>query len=180
MRTAGALLLAIVIAACASREPERLAAHPSDGRVECDVPGGLVDVWELMAVGPGTSAVRAELTFEAARPHEKWQPLVWVMLAEVDVRNAVRVDLWKPNGWEVLAVTARRLEDRAFTWHGELGSGVAAGEAQVVTLDWSQPDRVEVRAGDAPPASVPIDFTVRHVFAGCSGSKARVRLLDLP
>jgi hypothetical protein len=180
MRIVSLLLVVTWISACARPEPPALAPEPSRGRVECDVPAGLIDMWELNPVVPGTSALHAELTFEAARPHERWRPLVWVMLAEANEKNSVRVDLWQPPGWDALAVTARRIEGGAFTWHGQLAGGVAAGEARVVSLDWSHADRVEVRAGDALPALVPIDFAVRHVFAGCSGVKARLRLLDLP
>jgi hypothetical protein len=133
-----------------------------------------------MTVGPGTSAVRAELIFDAARADERWRPVVWVMLAETDANDSVRVDLWEPKGWDDLAVTARRIEAGAFAWRGELEHGVGLGEARRVTLDWSQPDRVEVRVGDAEPVLVPIDFRVKLVVAGCSGVKGRVRRIDAP
>jgi hypothetical protein len=177
MRTVALLLALLSVVGCASPQPAARSEILSR-EVECDVADGLVEITDLIAVGSDLRSVRAELTLERSYPHERWRPLIWVMVAERDHTNSVRVDLWQPPGWEELAIAVRRIDGEEIAWNDALAEGLAPGEPHAVTLDWSDPDRVRV-TGDHAETLVPIEFEVRRVFAGCSGMKGRLRLPDL-
>lgn len=176
MRAAALLLALLFVSACASPRP-LARSEVIETALECDVAGGLVEMQELIAVGSDLRSVRAELTFERPHAHERWRPLIWLMVAERDEKDSVRIDLWQPAGWEDLAISARGIAAGEFVWHATLVEGAAAGEPHVVALDWSDSSRVEARAGGVAEL-VPIAFEPRRVFAGCSGMKGRLRLLD--
>jgi hypothetical protein len=54
-----------------------------------------------------------------------------------------------------------------------IGMTACASGTRTVSLDWSRPGQLEVRAGEKT-ASVPLHFQVARIRAGCSGADGRI------
>ena len=175
MRPAVRLLVLLGLSACASPPTAR---HSGSGSgVECSDPGGFVSLWQLALVPADLTGLRAELTLEVSHPHDKWRPLVFVMLDSGRAEDAVKVELREPPGSRGLELQVHVLEASENSWKTTrtelLESDVAKGETRAVSLDWSRPGQLEVRVGEKT-ASVPLHFQVVRIRAGCSGADGRI------
>ena len=169
-----AFVLAIVSStACAARQtPERPELGFGSG-IQCNAPGGFASAWEL-ADATDINDFRVGLTLDSPNVDEKWRPTVWVMLADGPKTDAVRVDLWQAQGSETLELRALRVRQGKFTWNTQLASGLPLGMTRDVAIDWSRVDEIVVRVGEDAPITVPIDFKVSRILAGCSSASGAI------
>ncbi len=171
MRRVVHLFLVVGTMSCATPP---VARHSGIGSgVECSIPGGFVTYWQLLPMAEDVTGLTAELTLESSHPHEKWRPLVFVMLDSGDESDSVQVRIWEPKGSRDLELEARVIEGSVTTSSEPLASHVAKGETRSVGVDWSRPGQLDVRVGEKT-ASVPLHFPVTRILAGCSGADGRV------